>query len=54
MCFVTELCTGSLDIYIGSKRKREAALRSGMPQLTDEVILSIVKDIAAGLAFMRE
>jgi hypothetical protein len=54
MCFVTELCAGSLDIYIGSKRKREAAIKNGMPELTDETILRVVKDVAAGLAFMRE
>jgi hypothetical protein len=54
MCFVTELCAGSLDIYIGSKRKHEIGIRKGMPELTDELILRIVKDVAAGLAFMRE
>jgi serine/threonine protein kinase len=53
MCMVTELCTGSLDIYIGTDKKKQEALDKGMPELTDGLLFTMMRDSAAGLAFMH-
>jgi serine/threonine protein kinase len=54
MCMVTELCAGSLDMYIGTAEKKQEALERGMPELTDALLLKMLKDSAAGIAFMHE
>jgi hypothetical protein len=53
MCFVTELCLGSLEVYLGSSKKLQAALDVGMPELTNGLIMHWMKGTATGIAFMH-
>ena len=54
MCLVTELCIGSLEVYIGSDKKRDAAVEAGMPHFTHELLIKWMRDTASGMAFMHE
>ena len=47
MCLVTELCAGSLDIYIGSTKKKEMAIARGMPEMTQSLLMKVSSHPAA-------
>jgi serine/threonine protein kinase len=58
MYIVTELCLGSLDIYIGKDEAQEAkrmeAYRTGgMPPLTNQLLLILLRGLASALSFMH-
>jgi serine/threonine protein kinase len=53
MCLVTELCAGSLEVYLGSAKKLQGAIAAGMPDFTNELAVSWMKDTACGLEFMH-
>eukprot|EP00935_MAST-01C_sp_MAST-1C-sp1_P000635 g635.t1 len=54
---VTELCSGSLDVYVGTDANREEklrdAMRQGMPAYSYALVLSMIKGVASALAFMH-
>jgi serine/threonine protein kinase len=52
MCLVTELCLGALDVYTVPARM-ERAIARGMPALTPPLMMQLMKETAAGLAFMH-
>jgi hypothetical protein len=53
MALVTELCLGSLDVYICTPLRRQQAIEGGMPDLTNNTLLRLMKESAAALAFMH-
>jgi predicted outer membrane repeat protein len=53
MCLVTELCIGSMDVYIGSAKKKERALRKGMPQMTKPLLMKLMQQTAAAIAHLH-
>jgi hypothetical protein len=57
MYIVTELCLGSLDVYVGNNAAHQAKLmesyRSGMPPLTNHLLLGLLRGVASALAFMH-
>ena len=54
MCLVTELCVCSLELYVGSAKKRLDAISKGLLEPMDvEVLRHILIQVATGLAFMH-